>query len=177
MNRTFPSFFATSRTRSSPLVPLPRLCVRPGLDCSVFSLASGLSSTTSACGFPLLFGCFAGTTPLYDSPSPSMVDLSLIAFSSRPAAFRPRAAMGSLGSRAWSFYACLGSSTPQGTAHSRYRVPLCCLPYWLTPSAPWIAVFGAHYPAHICPCPTLQVQPRDCPRMTRGQDGRYSFPV
>src|SRR5260370_23610621 len=52
-----------------PFDPLSRLCVRHWLDCSVFSLASGLPSTTSACGLPLLFGCFAGTTPLYDSPA------------------------------------------------------------------------------------------------------------
>ena len=170
-----------SRTRSSPLDPLSRLCVRRWLDCSVFSLASGLPSTTSAVGLPPLFGCFAGTTPLYDSPPPCMVDLSLIAFSSRPAALRPRVATGSLGSRAAQraprFYACMGSSTPQGTARSRSRAPLYCLPTWLTPSAPWFAVFGAQYPARICPCPTLQVQPYDCPRMARGQDGRYSFPV
>jgi len=49
--------------------------------------------------------------------------------------------------------------------------------FWLTPSAPCIAVFGAQYPACICSCPTLQVQPHDCPRMARGQDGRYSFPA
>jgi hypothetical protein len=51
----------------------------------VFSLASGLSSTASAGDFALLFGCFAGTTPLYDSPPPFMKDLPLIAFSFRPA--------------------------------------------------------------------------------------------
>ena len=38
--------------------------------------------------------------------------------------------------RAPSFSACLGSSTPQGTARSRYRVPLYCLPYGLTPQGP-----------------------------------------
>ena len=35
MNRTFPSFFATSRTRSSPFGPFSRLCVRHWLDCSL----------------------------------------------------------------------------------------------------------------------------------------------
>src|SRR5258708_18594896 len=69
VNFSFPSFFATSRTRSSPLRPLPRLGVRSELGSGVFSLVSGLPSTTSAGGFPLLFGCFAGTTPLYDSPA------------------------------------------------------------------------------------------------------------
>ena len=38
MNFSFPSFFAASRTRSSPLGPLSRLGVRHGLDCCVFSL-------------------------------------------------------------------------------------------------------------------------------------------
>ena len=37
----------------------------------MFSLVSGLSSTTSAGGLPPLFGCFVGTTPLYDSPGAS----------------------------------------------------------------------------------------------------------
>src|SRR5260370_9401023 len=95
-----------------PFDPLSRLCVRHWLDCSVFSLASGLSSTTSAGGLPPLFGCFVGTTPLYDSPGasarpPCMKDLPLIAFSLRPA-YCSRATTGSLGSRAWNFYACLG---------------------------------------------------------------------
>jgi hypothetical protein len=56
-------------------------------------------------------------------------------------------------------------------AHLRYRTPPCCLPVGVTPSAPRIPVFGAQYPACIYSCPTLQVQPHDCPRMTRGQDG------
>src|ERR1700693_3137489 len=82
----------------------------------MFSLVSGLPSTTSAGGLTLLFGCFAGNTPLYDSPPPCMWVLWLIAFSHRSAALRPRTVTGSLGSRAWSFYACVGSSTPQGRA-------------------------------------------------------------
>src|SRR5262245_52959845 len=55
--------------------------------------------------------------------------------------------------------------------HLRYRTPPCCLPVGVTPSAPRIPVFGAQYPGCIYPCPTLQVQPHDCPRMARGQDG------
>ena len=113
VNFSFLSFLAASRTRSSPLGPLSRLGVRYGLGCCVFSLVSGLPSTTSAGDRPLLFGCFVGTTPLYDSPPPFMKDLSLIAFSFRPS-LSARAAAGSPGSRAWSFSACLGSSTPQG---------------------------------------------------------------
>ena len=38
----------------------------------MFSLVSGLPSTTSAGRPPPLFGCFVGTTPLYDSPPPFM---------------------------------------------------------------------------------------------------------
>ena len=109
------SKLAASRTRPSPLGPLARLGVRCGLGCCVFSLVSGLPSTASAGDVSLLFGCFAGTTPLYDSPLPCAKDLSLIAFSLRPANCS-RAATGSPGSRAWSFSACLGSSTPRGRA-------------------------------------------------------------
>ena len=56
-------------------------------------------------------------------------------------------------------------------AHSRLRAPPCCLPVRETPSASCISVFGAHYPACVCPCPTLRVRPRGRPRMARGQDG------
>jgi hypothetical protein len=85
VNFSFPFCFAASRTRSSPLRPLPRHGVRCELGSGVFSLVGGLPSTASAGGCPLLFGCFVGTTPLYDSPPPCMEDLWLIAFSSRPA--------------------------------------------------------------------------------------------
>ncbi len=78
-------FFAASRTRASPFGSLSRLGVRHEFGSCVFSLASGLSSTASAGDFAPLFGCFAGTTPLYDSPPPFMKDLPLIAFSFRPA--------------------------------------------------------------------------------------------
>ncbi len=62
----------------------------------------------------------------------------------------------------------------RAAARSRWRVPLCCLPDCVTPSAPCIRDFGAHnfgYPACIYPCPTLQVRPYGRPRMARGQDG------
>src|SRR5260370_4731806 len=114
VNCNFPSLRAAARTRSSPFGRLARLCVRYRLGWSMFSLVSGLSSTASAGDLPLLFGCFAGTTPLYDSPPPCMWVLWLIAFSHRSAALQPRTVTGSLGSRAWSFYACVGSLTPQG---------------------------------------------------------------
>jgi hypothetical protein len=41
----------------------------------MFSLVSGLSSTSSAGSRPPLFGRFAGTTPLYDSPVAVRVEL------------------------------------------------------------------------------------------------------
>src|ERR1019366_7668814 len=44
--------------------------------------------------------------------------------------------------RAPGFYAGVGSSTPQGRRCC--RTPPCCLPYCVTPSAPWIRHFGAH---------------------------------
>ena len=133
VNFCFPFCFAASRTRASPFDPLSWLWVQYGIDSCVFSLVSGLPSTTSAGGRPLLFGCFAGTTPLYDSPPPSMRVLSLIAFSLRPAPHCSRAATGSPGSRAAQraprFSACMGSSTPQGRA----ALALACdalLPSW-----------------------------------------------
>src|SRR5437016_13582173 len=75
VNRCFLSFLAASRTRSNPLRPFSRHGVRHELGSDVFSLVSDLPSTTSAGGCPLLFGCFAGTMPLYDSPSSFMEDL------------------------------------------------------------------------------------------------------
>src|ERR1017187_9308634 len=110
------------RTRASPCDPQIRHGVRYGLGSGVFSLASGLPSTTPACGLPLLFGCFTSTTPLHDSPLPCMVVLSLIAFSTGPA-YCSRAATGSPGSRAPrgqpGFSACLGPPSPQDRLRSR----------------------------------------------------------
>jgi len=113
---------------------------------------------------------------MFDSPFPFMWVLWLIAFSHRSAALRQRMATGPLGSRACSFYACVGSTTPQSLRCARvYRAPPCCLPDCVTPSALWIRYFGAHqlqgYQACICPCPTLPVQPHGCPHLARGQSG------
>src|SRR6516164_4990486 len=89
VNFSFLSFLAASRTRSSPLGLLSRLGVRHRLGRCVFSLVFGLPSTTSAGDDPSpLFGCFVGTMPQYDSPSPFMKDLPLIAFSLRPTVLR-----------------------------------------------------------------------------------------
>src|SRR6516164_11836783 len=127
VNFSFPSFPAASRTRSSPLGLLSRLGVRPRLGCCVFSLVFGLPSTTSAGDPSLLFGCFVGTMPPYDSPSPFMKDLPLIAFSSRPTVLLggrrrglPVLAHG-VSLHAW------GLRLRRTTAHSRYRAQSCCL--------------------------------------------------
>src|SRR6202158_5278458 len=67
-----------------------------------------------------------------------------------------RAATGSLGSRAWSFYACLGSQNPAGrSALASFRTLRLVLPASRTPSAPCICDFGAQYPACIYPCRPL----------------------
>ena len=50
------------------------------------------------------------------------------------------------------------------------RLPRTTLSF-ATPSRFIPALSGAHYPACIYPYPTLRVQPHDCPRMARGQDG------
>src|ERR1019366_1399251 len=83
--------------------------------CLGVSLADRLPSTGSADSPLPLFADLVGTMRPLDSPLPYMRDSWLIAFSPRPANC-PRAATGSPGSRAWSFSACLGSSTPQGRA-------------------------------------------------------------
>ena len=91
-----------------PPDPFLWLGVQFRLGCPTFSLVSVLPSTVSAGGPPLLFDGFAGTTPLYDSPLSCIWVLWLIAFSHRPATFPLQATTGPLGSRTWSFYACLG---------------------------------------------------------------------
>ena len=67
--------------------------------------------------------------------------------------------------RAW------GLRLRRAAGHSRYRAQHCCVPYERTTSAPWFEDFGAQYLARIYPCPTLQVRPRDRPRMARGRVG------
>jgi hypothetical protein len=80
----------------------------------MFSLVSGLSSTSSAAGAhccsdasQVLHCC---TTPRRHACRAYRSSLS----PTGPPLFCARAATGSLGSRAWSFCTCVGSSTPQG---------------------------------------------------------------
>src|SRR5215469_11889124 len=127
VNFSFLSFLAASRTHSSPLCLLSRLGVRPRLGWRVFSLVSGHPSPTSAGDPSLLFGCFVGSMPPYDSPSSFMKDLPLIAFSSRPTVLlcgrRPGLPVLAHGVslHAW------GLRLRRTTAHSRYRAQPCCL--------------------------------------------------
>ncbi len=106
----------------------------------MFSLVSRLPSRPSARGFPPLFGHFAGTSRLSDSPPTCMLDFWLKTFSNRPAhnfvsgidgvsrfsrvefPCMPGVLMGSPGSRAWSFHACQGSRTAQSPAGTRATV-------------------------------------------------------
>src|SRR5680860_667472 len=94
VNRASLSLRAISRTRSSPLdTPVPAL--RPGrVVLAVFSLASPLSSTTSATADAALFGGFAGTTGLSDFPRSSISGLRPWPSLSGPPGDRP-------GGRVW----------------------------------------------------------------------------
>jgi hypothetical protein len=116
--------------------------------------------------------------PAVRLPAACMRDSWLIAFSPRPANC-PRAATGSPGSRAWSFSACLGSSTPQG----RVALALACAALW--PSVPLDAVGSLHHTIS-----ELDTQPTDTPVqrfkcsltaalawLGRARAARYAFPV
>src|SRR5215469_17068645 len=83
----------------------------------MFSLIGRLPSMPSASGCPLLFGHFDGITRPSDFPPTCISDFGLDAFSDRPV--DTRASMGSPGSRAWSFPACLGSQTARGSRSAR----------------------------------------------------------
>lgn len=171
VNFNSPSFLAASRTRRSPLDPLSRLGVRHGLGSGVFSLANGLPSTPSAGDSSLLFGCFAGTMPLYDSSLPCTRDLPLIAFSLRPAALLAGGRQVSRFSRR-KFLCMPGVSDSAGSPRAHvYRAPAVLLSGGPTPSASCITHFEALYPACRSPCPTLQARPHNRARMARGQSG------
>src|ERR1039457_4869734 len=148
--------------------------------CRRVSLASRLPSPPSALSVLSLFGSFVGTMQLLDSLPPCMRACPC-EFPFRPAALRRsgsgRVSRFSRAQRAPGFSACVGSSTPQDRPRTRVFL---CTAVWpsdgLTPWASWITDFGAQYPAYRYPCPTLQVQPHDCPRMARGQGGSLFLP-
>jgi hypothetical protein len=80
----FLSLFAACRTRPSSLGALFRHCVRDAFCWSVFSLARPLPSIASAVACAALFGDFAGTTGLSDSPRPFIIGVRPLAFPMRP---------------------------------------------------------------------------------------------
>jgi hypothetical protein len=89
VNRASLSFCAARRTRSSaPDTPCPALCPERVL-LAVFPLASPLPSTTSATGFPVLFGGFAGNTGLSDFPRSCISGLRPWPCLSGPLSVRP----------------------------------------------------------------------------------------
>src|SRR5450759_1371034 len=134
------SFFAASRTPSSPRDPIVPSPVRLGLGSPVFSLINRLPSGPSADPCGSLFGAFTGTMQLSvprGRPLPACLkDSSLIAFSFRPTVSQAVGAARASRFPHKSFRACLGSLTSQGRAVSRYRQQHCCLPCCLTTSAP-----------------------------------------
>jgi len=96
-----------------------------------FPLGVPLSSTGSVAGVPVLFVRIDGTMGTSDFLSAFMSTLPSLTFSDRSARRRtrhsaPRKPTGSPGSRAWSFQACSGSSTPpcrSPTCHGRVAFP------------------------------------------------------
>jgi hypothetical protein len=90
-----------------------------------------------------------------------------------------RVSPGNLGSRACSFPACLGSTTPQCLRRTSVVTHVTVLPSGSpdTVGASDFGCFGAHqlqgYPAYMCPCPTSGVAHR--PHMVRARMVRYSF--
>src|SRR6516165_3542627 len=108
--------------------------------------------------------------PQYDSPSPCLRDLPLIAFSLRPTLLLGGQRRGlpvlalEVSLHAW------GLRLRKSAAHSRTRTWPYCLLAFPHHGHPAPVDFGAQYPAYRYPCPTLQVRPYGRPRMARGQD-------
>ena len=131
--RTCLSCRASWRTRSRSLdTPCPAL--RPGrVSLAVFPSGKPLSSTVSATTMAALFDGFSGTTGLSDFPRSFIENhRQRVALAARQTPTchptnhpgrgiikRPRATVGSPGSRAWSLRACPGSSTAQGSPATR----------------------------------------------------------
>jgi hypothetical protein len=97
--------------------------------------------------------------------------LWLIAFSHRSAAFRPRTVTGPLGSRAWSFYTCPGSSTPRG--HDALALAHAALlpSGWGDTVGPRIPDFGAQFPSLYIPLSNASSAASRLPSHGSGQDG------
>src|ERR1022692_2304709 len=148
--------------------------------CRRISLASRLPSPPSALSVLSLFGSFVGTMQMLDSLPPCMKGLPLrVPLPARcPAALGQWQGLSVLARPEGTRFLCMRGvfDSAGSAAHSRFL----CTAVWpfdgLTPWASWITDFGAQYPAYRYPCPTLQVQPHDCPRMARGQGGSLFLP-
>jgi len=166
------SFRATSRTPSRPRDSLPRLCVRSGVGCSMFSLVGRLPSMPSADGCPSLFGHFVGTTQPSDSPPTCIMDFGLMPFSIRRTG-RPMVRIDGVSRFSRVEYPDMPgvSDCAESTLGSPWRRTQCCLPPRGTTSALWRRLFRSSIPGLPVPLSTLRWMPRGRPRMTRGQDG------
>ena len=152
VNCSLPSFFAALRTRSSPIGPLVWLGVQHGLDCSAFSLVSGLSSTTSAGSFPLWFGCFAGISAAVRLPA--AVHVGLIAHRFLP----PARHLSTAGSNRVSRFSRMEFLYMPGVYDSAglRRTRIARAASWPSGTSDTVGSriedFGAQYPACICTC-------------------------
>ena len=128
MNRCFLSLRAASRTRSSALGALIRLCVRGAFCSAVFPLAGLLPSTASSAGTPVSFGDFVGTTSASDFSESFIIGVWPWAFPMRPAA-PSRRARGDLPVLVQRGSGVLGVFDRAGPSRiSRWRCESCCLP-------------------------------------------------
>src|SRR6266566_3036310 len=100
-----------------------------------------------------------------------MVLLSLIAFSTRPSTFRRRVATGSLGSRAWSLYACMAVFRVQYPAHTcpvqRFKYSLATAIAWLGVrmiATPFLYDSFIHYSTPVYPDATPVTKTDSTPR-------------
>jgi hypothetical protein len=120
----------TSRTPRRRINAVFRLCVRATAVCEMFPLVGLLPSTASAdVSGPSLFGRFVGTMGPSDFPAAYMSDVYAFGLSpTGPPDQRSWALTGSPGSRAKSFHACTGSSTPRGPSTARAIAPSPMLP-------------------------------------------------
>ena len=120
----------------------------------MFSLVTGLPSTTSAAGISTdlvrrLRWYYADVRLLAGVHA----RVALLAFRADPVAGWPRMPARSLGSRACRFSTCVRLMDYAGPASdSRYRPLQCCIPVRSTRSAPQIAFFEARFLARRCLC-------------------------
>src|SRR5712692_2617362 len=176
VNRTFLSFPAAWRTRSSALGAPFRLGVRDAFCCRRFPLARPLPSISSAAGCPALFGDFAGTIGLSDFPCPFIVGVRPWTSQRVPQRHPLRANTGPPGSRARCFRTCSGSLTARDPATSRdIDAPGGAFRFLLQRQRPGGNSFRGSIPGPHVPLSTLRRRPCGRLRMTRGRRGSLSL--